>query len=137
VSEEHDLASLVGRAAELRKQLAGRLPHTVSFKFLTFVAGTAGFTWEERGIYLGLLYRQFDKGHVPNDMQQLAALTNTTPDEFGALWRAKLSEKFIEHAGSFYNATMLREWIAQAEYLVRERSRSRGRKVSQSQGPEL
>jgi uncharacterized protein YdaU (DUF1376 family) len=124
-----ELAQLVARASELRAELKSRLPFTVVLKFNDFVIGTASFTWQERGVYLGLLYRQFDKGHVPkperDDFGQLAAIVNMQPDAFGELWRAKLAEKFAEHDGKLYNRVMLLEWIAQADYMASRRQAAR------------
>src|SRR5262249_51610885 len=104
------LAELVEHADRLREKLQGRLPSNIVFKFSAFVLGTSNFTWPERGVYLGLLYRLFDKGHLPGaeaeGLDQLAALSNMPVAAFNELWRSKLAEKFSELNGRLYNVTM-------------------------------
>jgi hypothetical protein len=118
------MAALVNDAAELRRQLAGRLPHSVPWRFHEFVLGTVNMSWPERGVYMGLLWHQFDKGSLPTGAE-LARVVGMEPAAFEPLWQNKLAEKFSEHAGRLYNVTMLREWNTQAQYLLRERARSR------------
>jgi uncharacterized protein YdaU (DUF1376 family) len=126
-----EFAELVGYAEELRRQRAGRLPHSLAFKFNDFVLGTANFTWPERGVYLGLLYRQFDKGSLPTDTAQLAAIVAQPREQFAELFTAKLQEKFRKVGERYYNKTMLEEWIAQCEYLLgKKNAGSAGGKAS-------
>jgi len=116
-----EFSALVAHADDLRRRCAGRLPHTVSLKFNSFVLGTASFTWQERGIYLGLLYRQFDKGYLPTDVAQLASVVSMEVQQFTTLWQTKLAEKFRNSGDRLYNKTMLEEWNAQASYLLGKR----------------
>src|SRR5262245_33240543 len=115
------LAELVERADNLREKLQGRLPSNIVFKFSAFVLGTSNFTWPERGVYLGLLFRLFAKGHLPEGTDQLAAFANMPVAAFNELWGSKLAEKFSELNGRLYNVTMLVEWVKQAEYLLGRR----------------
>lgn len=70
--------------------------------FGDFLASTAEWSGEERGVYLLLLGHQWSLGSLPTDLRRLCRLVDWDPDQFDACWRM-VSTKFDERDGRLYN----------------------------------
>lgn len=51
-----------------------------------FMMGTMGFSAEERGAYMTLLCVQWDRGGLPDDVEQCARLAGIPPERLGLIW---------------------------------------------------
>lgn len=86
-----------------------------------FLQGTSMLEPEEMGVYVRLIFHQHQMGSLPNDMRELARLSNVDTQDFPAIWK-KVSRKFVEREdGTLYNVRCATE--------IAKRSQS-GRKKS-------
>jgi uncharacterized protein YdaU (DUF1376 family) len=74
-----------------------------SFYPQNFAHGTRDFSNEEVGAYMRLLIAEADKGSLPVELPALAKLVRMRPAKFERLWQRRLSAKFLETRGAFYN----------------------------------
>lgn len=87
-----------------------------------FDFSTAAWPLESVGAYVRLLSYQWDKGAVPSDPAEIAAVLRVPPRQAASLWLSRLAEKFpVGDDGQRRNAK-LEEIRAEQEAFIRRQS---------------
>ena len=70
-----------------------------------FLASTATWDGEERGLYLVLMIYQWAAGPLPVDRKRLTRVVDYDPDTFNRLWKT-VGQKFVEVDGGLVNVRL-------------------------------
>lgn len=67
-----------------------------------WIAGTAGMSPAEKGVYIDLLAYQHHHGKLPSDISKLSRMVSLPPDEFNEIWES-IQPHFMSLNGGIVN----------------------------------
>lgn len=92
-----------------------------------WIAATQGMRGVEKGWYLDLILHQFDKGSVPNDIDQLASICRIRPSEyvlFEQVFEQVLKQKFEQDEDGCLKNPFTSEIIQRRKSFLEKREKS-------------
>ena len=92
-----------------------------------WISATQGMKVSERGWYMDLILYQFDKGAIPNDEDELAAICRVRPSEFDLfkqVLKHLLEHKFEQNEQGMYENPFAAEVISKRQQFKEKRSAS-------------
>lgn len=98
--------------------------------FEDFERGTREFDDSERMAYLRLLWFQWERGSVPDNVRSLAHIANVSPARFKAMWAERISTKFAPLEGAPGQLVNARQAAERAEASVRCEQKAAAGKAS-------
>ena len=90
-----------------------------------WISSTRGMKLAEKGIYLDLILHQFDKGSIPNNIDELAAICSVRPSEynlFEQVFEQVLKQKFVQNESGRLENEVAKEVIQRRENFKNKRS---------------
>jgi len=90
-----------------------------------WIAATQGFPSDAKGWYLDLILFQFDKGSLPNNIDELASICRIRPSEFERfeqVFKQVLEQKFKQNSEQRLENDFAKEIIRKRELFVNKRS---------------
>lgn len=92
-----------------------------------WIAATQGMKGNMKGWYLDLILHQYDKGSLPNDIDELASICRIRPSEYGEfeqVFKQVLEQKFIQNDSGRLENDFAKEIIQGRQAFKEKRSNS-------------